>query len=142
MIFPLIRGSGLTVIGKRTFAGAPVSVRLSRDWLAELLDGLTSPELAEVAILLLSEIATNAILHSRSGDGGGRIEVRVATSEDRILVEVLDEGSDATRPCIKAPDDTDPGGRGLALVDAIAAKWGSAVCGHAGVVWFELDRHE
>ncbi|MFI7451433.1 ATP-binding protein [Nonomuraea sp. NPDC049714] len=121
MIFPLIRGSGLTVIGKRTFAGVPVSVRLSRDWLAELLDNLASPALAEVTILLLSEIATNAILHSRSGGGGGRIEVRVATSEDRILVEVLDEGSDATRPCIKAPADTDPGGRGLALVDAISA---------------------
>jgi anti-sigma regulatory factor (Ser/Thr protein kinase) len=97
-------------------------------WFAEEL------ELAEmnVAKLLTSELVTNAVLH-----GKGQILLRAAVDDARLLVEVTDEGQGFERVA-QRQGYKDLGGRGLAIVDSEASRWGihpGATC-----VWFELDR--
>ncbi|WP_225844760.1 ATP-binding protein [Streptomyces sp. HPF1205] len=104
----------------------------------ELVDALTAwglPELRDAAELVLSELVTNAVRHARS-PRGRLIETRVRRLPDgRVRIEVHDANTDLPVP--RASSDTDEGGRGLQLVDALTAhQWG--VSGRTGVgkaVW-------
>jgi anti-sigma regulatory factor (Ser/Thr protein kinase) len=88
----------------------------------------------EVAVLLVSELVTNAILHGRAP-----LELRAQPAGAGVRVEVHDH--ERTRPPILRHDDdlTEPGGRGLQLVDTLADRWGWAENDCGKVVWFELD---
>ena len=98
------------------------------DWLAPAVDA----EQLRAARLLVSELVTNAVVHGR-----GAITLRATLDEDRLLVEVVDEGGGFERT-IRQRDFTSVGGRGLAIVDAEASRWG--VHGGTTHVWFELER--
>jgi anti-sigma regulatory factor (Ser/Thr protein kinase) len=93
-------------------------------------------ETAETAVLLLSELVTNAVRHSRVR--GRHIEVRCVLSDDTLRVEVSDAGDGVPVP--RAADDEDESGRGLALVAALATTWGVLPRPHAigKTVWYEL----
>lgn len=88
---------------------------------------------SDTAVLLTSEIVTNAFLHGHSG-----ARVTLTTTGDRVRIEVGDDDSalptrvDAGREALS--------GRGLAIVDTLAAAWGSAPESGGKVVWFELTR--
>ena len=62
----------------RTFPATPEQAREARRFLAAILDGRP----ADDAILCLSELVTNACLHSRSHQPGGRLTVRVQLHGD------------------------------------------------------------
>lgn len=81
---------------------------------------LASSSLAEDAALIVSELVANAILHSASGERGGRVIVEAVGWQGHVLLAVTDEG-----PCARAcrPGDDDEHGRGLAIVSALAW-WG------------------
>lgn len=104
----------------------------------ELMDALTEwglPELRDAAELVLSELVTNAIVHARS-PRGRLIETRVRRLPDgRVRIEVHDANTNP--PVLRGSSDTDEGGRGLLLVDALTGhQWG--VTGRGGVgkaVW-------
>jgi anti-sigma regulatory factor (Ser/Thr protein kinase) len=97
-------------------------------WYADELD----VEELHTAKLLVSELVTNAVLH-----GHGQIVLRSHLDEDRLLVEVIDEGEGFEHE-VRSRDFEDVGGRGLAIVDAESSRWGI----HDGTthVWFELER--
>ena len=82
--------------------------------------------------LLASELVTNAVVH-----GDGAIRLRSDLDEDRILVEVLDEGSGFEHNVREVPFH-ELRGRGLGIVEAASSRWGI----HEGPthVWFELER--
>lgn len=109
--------------------GAPALARRSlASWFA---GGLERDQLRK-AELLVSELVTNAVMHGR-----GKITLRAQVDENRVLVEVIDEGGGFER--IARRDDFDSvGGRGLAIVDSEASRWGI----HEGTthVWFELEQ--
>jgi anti-sigma regulatory factor (Ser/Thr protein kinase) len=86
----------------------------------------------DTAKLLTSELVSNAVLH-----GEGKILLRAHTNGDRVLVEVIDEGKGFERE-VRHRDFGDLHGRGLAIVDTEASRWGI----HEGTthVWFELER--
>jgi anti-sigma regulatory factor (Ser/Thr protein kinase) len=87
----------------------------------------------------VSEVASNAVKHSASGDGGA-FEVSVAVSGESVRVEIGDQGS-ASEPRLaddELPADVLTGGRGLRIVDMLAAKWGHAGDELGRVVWFEV----
>jgi len=86
---------------------------------------------SETAVLLVSEIVTNAFLHGRS-----RARVAFRTTDDRLRVEVGDDNS--RLPQRAEPDHEALNGRGLAIVDTLAADWGAAQHDGGKVVWFEL----
>ncbi len=87
----------------------------------------------DVVALLVSELATNAMLH-----GEGQVKVRVLARRAGVRVEVGDASSQ--RPSRPVPSLDAEGGRGIALVEALASAWGvesSSINGKT--VWFELD---
>jgi anti-sigma regulatory factor (Ser/Thr protein kinase) len=84
------------------------------------------------AKLLVTELVNNAVLHGR-----GAILFKADLDEDRLHVEVIDEGSGFERE-VREHDGEAPGGRGLKLVESEASRWGL----HEGTthVWFEIER--
>jgi anti-sigma regulatory factor (Ser/Thr protein kinase) len=106
----------------RLFDAAPEQVGAARRFLAECLGG--APE-TDHALRCLSELASNAILHSRSARPGGQFGVRVRRAPGWLRVEVTDEGG-RWKPA--QPGDTH--GRGLLVVQMIA---GYVVIGDPGV---------
>jgi anti-sigma regulatory factor (Ser/Thr protein kinase) len=84
------------------------------------------------AKVVVSELVTNAVLH-----GQGRISLRARLDQDRLFVEVIDEGSGFERVAREHTFE-DLHGRGLNIVDAEASRWGL----YEGTthVWFEIER--
>ena len=104
----------------------------AREWLAELFRSELDPEELSRATLIVSELVTNAVVHGR-----GKITLIGEFDEDRLLVEVVDEGHGFER-ILRQLDFDAVGGWGLGIVDAEASRWGI----HEGTthVWFELER--
>jgi anti-sigma regulatory factor (Ser/Thr protein kinase) len=90
-------------------------------------------------VLLLSELVTNSVRHSGSGLPGQRVTVTVLSEGEVIRVEVTDR-SGVTVPVLRPADSGAEGGRGLYLVDSLAARWGVERAGDRTTTWFEL-RH-
>ena len=90
------------------------------------------PDLLGDAELLVSELASNALRHGR-----GRITLRARLDDDRLLVEIIDEGTGFER-ALRHRDFAAVGGWGLEIVEDVASRWGV----HEGTthVWFELER--
>src|SRR5438309_21190 len=99
-----------------SFPPEPRSVAKARDVVRNALQAW--PEwTVDDAILLASELATNAVTHA-----GTAFELKVTVAERVMRVDVTDWGGGS--PAIPEPLP-DVGGRGLRLVDVIAARWGT-----------------
>jgi hypothetical protein len=120
----------------RAYDGRADQIRDVRAFLAGILNGCP---VADEAVLIADELASNAVRHSNSGKPGGRFTIRVEVHEpDYLWVEVEDEGSRPWTP--RAPD----GERwhGLSIVREIAggdANWGIDGSMRGWVVWVRLD---
>lgn len=112
---------------------APAVARRSLDRLAGALD----PDGLETMRLLVSELVTNSVRHSRMGDGGWiRLSVEEKASALRVAVTDPGIGFDQ-RPGPPRPGD--PSGWGLHLVEQLADRWGVSRDGETQV-WFEIER--
>jgi PAS domain S-box-containing protein len=111
----------------------PSSPRAARRFLAALLTSWRMPEMLEGdAALLLSELATNAVLHARSPF------TVIARFDGSHLVLEVGDGSQA-QPRVGIRDRSDaPGGRGLMLIDSISSRWGILPTTNGKRVWFAL----
>lgn len=83
--------------------------------------------------LLTSELVTNAVVHA-----GSQPHLALVLHADRVRVEVHDD--DPNLPARRTPDEARPGGRGLLLLDQVAADWGAEATDGGKVVWFEVPR--
>lgn len=95
---------------------------------AQLRGGGVSESVIDDAVLILSELLSNACKHGRPlGDAAvGDGDVRAAWQVDprgRLTVEVTDGGG-PTRPAPATPSVTAHGGRGLNIITALADDWG------------------
>ncbi|MDS1269107.1 ATP-binding protein [Lipingzhangella sp. LS1_29] len=136
-----------------TFPGIPASVAHARAWVTEILSPrIPDGEAIGDAQLVVSELVTNALHHTSSGDTGmgraearlrailGRVQLRLLLAPHRIRVEVTDtgtlprtgglsphgdsrDGPGAPGPIVRRPDPDAEHGRGLALVDHLAQRW-------------------
>ncbi|MFC7381583.1 ATP-binding protein [Sphaerisporangium rhizosphaerae] len=121
------------LLGVTDLIGSPASVARAREYVREKL-GIGHPALDDVT-LLVSELVTNAVIHSDSRNGG-RVVVALADCYDFIHADIVDDGSESI-PQISA-DMYAEGGRGLFLVEAVSDRWG-VYTDHAGrTVWFEI----
>ncbi len=113
----------------------PASVRHARVWVAERMRGIGRDDLVDAATLGVSELVTNAILHTESS-----IVVQLRGTQRHPRLEVRDS---SRRPPRVNGDMTAEDhllstvGRGLALVAMYAAAWGSEIAGGGKLVWFE-----
>ena len=93
---------------------------------------------AAVAVLLVSELVTNSMLHSDSRRPGGTITITVTGTPDSALVEVRDAGGTSV-PVLTGADGTlSEGGRGLRLVSDLADRWAYCREQDGLVTWFEV----
>jgi serine/threonine-protein kinase RsbW len=123
-------------VWSRAFAATPAQVREARRFLASVLDGHL--EVGD-AVLCLSELASNATIHSRSRQPGGHFTVRAEMHSDHLRVEVHDQGG----PWTQLPRDDEPHGRGLLIVSQLAHNWGRTGDVTTGwTVWFEMHCHD
>jgi anti-sigma regulatory factor (Ser/Thr protein kinase) len=83
-------------------------------------------------LLCASELVTNALLH-----GLPPIELEVRAEADRVWVAVHDAGRGGVEPRRTVTVDTSAG-RGLHIVDSLAARWGSSYEGGTNTIWFEI----
>ncbi len=123
------------VLGIETSLSLPVhpsSPGRARRFVRDVLAAWGAEQFEEPATLLTSELVTNAVLHARS-----RPELQLRLNGDRLWVGV----SDATpvSPVRKRYGPQAATGRGLMLVERMAAAWGTSVSEQGKVVWFELD---
>jgi anti-sigma regulatory factor (Ser/Thr protein kinase) len=121
--------------GRLTIDALPKNVRRARAFVAEVL-GPDHP-CAEVAVLLCSELVTNAVLHSHSGRAGGTVTVVVVDLKASVQVQVIDEGSASSIPVVRA-DAYAADGHGLFLVENLAEQWGYECDDAATTVWFRV----
>jgi anti-sigma regulatory factor (Ser/Thr protein kinase) len=118
---------------KRSFPGKPDQVARVRGFVQLVLG---PAPVADEAVLLASELATNAIVHTASGHGG-TFAVTVKRYPSAVRVEVHDAGSDRV-PRLCSRDHQAEEGRGLGLVSLIADRWGHSREHNGRSVFFEL----
>ncbi|MEV7964635.1 ATP-binding protein [Sphaerisporangium sp. NPDC088356] len=119
--------------GSLELVGTGASVAVARAFVRGTL-GLGHPALDDVT-LLVSELTTNAVLHSDSRDGGP-VSITLLECDQAIRLTVRDAGSDS-RPRVSG-DLCGEGGRGLFLVEEISQRWGVDEDETGRVVWCEV----
>ncbi|MGC4976681.1 ATP-binding protein [Streptomyces sp. DT199] len=97
--------------------GFPEEVSRARRWTRDILRG--SP-LAEDAVLIVSELSSNAILHTASGQASGSFHLALAVTPQVIALSVTDDGGTGTAPKIEHQEQEAEHGRGLGMVSVIA----------------------
>jgi anti-anti-sigma factor len=131
-------GAPAPAYSERVTFQLPVSATAPRDARAELrkvIAGKLSTAESEMAVLLTSELVTNAVVHPAHPNGAS-IGVEINADEGRLRVEVADSGS-GFDPTKLIRDVSALGGRGLMLVNDGAARWGTTRDDRFRV-WFEL----
>ncbi len=117
----------------RVLPGTPESAGLARQLAREFL-GEAHPD-ADVVVLIVSELVTNAVTHSKSGQPGGTLTVSLCNGDDGVFVQVRDDGGAAGRWQSATPGSASEHGYGLLLVDVLADSWGTACDAHGRVTW-------
>lgn len=100
-----------------TCPGLPQEVGRARRWAREIL---ADTPCADDAALIVTELGSNAVRHTASGNGFGVFRVALVRSPETVALSVTDNGGTSTAPHLASPNDDDPQGRGLALVAAVA----------------------
>ena len=130
------------------FGSSPQLMPLVRAYLDTCAAGRGVEDFQYVFTLLGSELASNALHHSRSGQPGGRYTLTCRQFHDGLQLECADQGDpNATNSRRISPLTHSPGGlaldtengRGLAMVDLLAMAWGDNGFLDARQVWFFLD---
>jgi serine/threonine-protein kinase RsbW len=120
---------GTTVL--RDFVGRADQVPVARHFVAGVLGSCPA---SDEALLIASELATNAVKHSASGRGG-TFSVAVIHGASGVRLEVTDQGGN----WLPGTADGLESGRGLLIVTALARSWGVTGDEAGRQVWAELD---
>ena len=99
------------------FEASPVSASQARGFVTERLVEHELPYLVDAVRLVTSELATNALLHAHTA-----FLVRLDGLEQVVLLTVRDDS--ISLPEKRAPQTTDPSGRGLEIVEIVSHRWG------------------
>ena len=110
------------------------TVRLARQATRDTLAAWQLGHLEEAAVLLVSELVTNAVRHARDT---GAIGLELTSAGGRLRVEVQD--GDPHWRLERDPADCDESGFGFVLVDSLAGRWGIRRVSAGKAVWAELD---
>lgn len=108
----------------------PAAGSHARRILREDLSGAMSDEALDDALMVVSELVNNAVVH-----GSGAVVLKTRLCAEGLRVEVIDEGT-GNAAAIRDQGEGDGGGWGLRVVDALSTRWGA----HEGTthVWADL----
>jgi len=99
---------------------------------ADTLAEWNAPADRDTAVLLVSELVSNAVVHARTD-----ISLTLRWDRSVITVEVRDGSDRLPAPCDVPPVATS--GRGLQIVDRMARSWGvRRIPGDGKITWFSL----
>ncbi|WP_019632267.1 ATP-binding protein [Actinomadura atramentaria] len=125
----------------RLFPGRADAVHVARSFAWAFVVGRVSQDVADTVELVVSELATNAVEHTASGQVGGSFVLELDVIDGAVRVGVVDMGSSA-EPSKGNPDDLDAvSGRGLFIVDAVAKQWAAEPVRFGRRVWADLAMH-
>ncbi len=118
-----------------TFPGEPASLRAARHFVGRALRGwgCQAAQVVQPAVLLADELATNAVVHA-----GAAFDLTVRLRGDTVRIEVRDDNP--SEPRVVPWEQVAAGGRGLHLVDVMAASWGTRRIPGGKIVWCDLPR--
>jgi len=117
-----------------TLPACSESVRMGRHTTRVVLSAWRLPSLEENAVLVVSELLTNAIRHARDTDA---IELDLHATRAWLRIEIQDRDRQWPRP--RVVNELSESGFGFVLIDALAAKWGVRETETGKAVWAELD---
>jgi serine/threonine-protein kinase RsbW len=121
----------------RCLPGLPASITEARRFVTSYLRELP-PGLVMLAELAVSELATNALRHSRSGEPGGMLWVTITVFDSVVRVAVTDQGGPGG-PVVVTAGESAESGRGLQLMAAMVKEWGHHADGRGRTVWVLVD---
>ena len=136
-----------TIFGVLDIRHDPREVSRAREWITRRInETITFPlciarDGVENIELCASEVISNALIHADGGQPNNTITIVMIYTVWIIRVEVIDPGSKlGHEPHIReiAPD-SESGGRGLKIVDALSEKWGHYADSAGRTVWFEME---
>ncbi|WP_338399808.1 SpoIIE family protein phosphatase [Streptomyces caatingaensis] len=128
----------ITARATATFEPVGRSVAAARAFVRDTLQGWGFPDIIDDAVVLTSELVTNAVVHA-----GTSAEVLCVRTDSGVRIEVSDRYPERELP-LQSPArqfggiDRE-GGRGLMLCTALAARWGVEYDSTHKKVWFRLD---
>jgi DNA-binding NarL/FixJ family response regulator len=109
----------------------PSSARRAREFVEATLEQWACGHLADIVLLLTSELVTNAVLHA-----GSDVDLSLRLATDTLQIAVADRSP--VQPVIREQSEESTNGRGVLLLDAMAQRW-SVIPTEAGkIVWFEV----
>jgi serine/threonine-protein kinase RsbW len=123
-----VRAATGTAAFTGTFRGEPDQVGRARHEVARYLEGCP---VAEDAVMVVSELVTNAVLHSSSRHG--MVTLHCERFATYAWLEVADAGG------TWEPGGEGDGGRGLGIVAALAAEWGVDGDARGRTIWARLE---
>lgn len=139
VLAPVSYGNELLVAGRpvaggriETFVPVPESVQMVRRFVSCTLQAWREPGLVADAQLVVSELATNALQHAVSP-----YSVCVTRAGSVVRIAVTDVAP--VHPELQDATEDGVSGRGMALVEAVSARWGVADDPAGKVVWVELE---
>lgn len=130
-----VRSDGRThvEVGAIRLPGDSESVGVARGWLRDLLAGArVHPECIDVAVLIISELASNAIRH-----GSGDVMCHAVLDRDACTLTVFDFGGGEPTVVDRSPATI--GGLGLVIVDRLSDGWGVSTFDGGKAVFAVLD---
>ncbi|MFH8631237.1 ATP-binding protein [Streptomyces lydicus] len=125
---------GDPTLGEVRLPSRPQSAGIARRLTAAVLlrQWSLTPQLAEHAVLLVSELVGNAVRHT----GARTFGLRMLRRRGWIRIEVRDPSRGL--PCLMPVQAMDTSGRGLFLVDKLSDRWGVDLLPRGKTTWFEM----
>jgi len=120
-----------------TLPAVPPAVRLARRATRDALAAWQLGDLEETAVLLVSELVTNAVRHARNT---GTITLKLTSTETDLRAEVHD--CDRHWPQPRTPAECDESGYGFVLIESLAGQWGVHRTMTGKTVWAEIELPE
>jgi anti-sigma regulatory factor (Ser/Thr protein kinase) len=118
-------------MARQSFECSEESVGAARRFVADQISDVALA-LQDAVLVMVSELSTNALVHAAAA-----FVVTVNRTDHELFVCVSDQGEG--RPELRAPDASQPHGRGMRIVDALSDEWGVSSDADTGKsVWFRL----